>query len=249
MFVVITGATSGIGKELATLYAMEKADLVLTGRRKNELQTIQKNLQETYGNRVEIFVADLSKPEQTRDFYEFASSFDPEVVVNNAGFGVVDYFLQTELEREIQMLETNILSLHRLTKWFSESMSKGVILNVASMAGFLPTPKMAAYAASKAYVNQFSNAIDYEMKKIKPTLRVLSLCPGPVNTEFAQVAGVHMALKGISARTCAKAAIRGIKSKKRVIIPSVSMKLTRFFLRFVPTGILLAISHRLQSKK
>ncbi len=249
MYVAITGATSGIGKELAYQYAKLGNNVILTGRREQELKSIQADLQKQYSIQAQIFKADLSVLSEVEAFYQFASPFEPEIVINNAGFGIVDYFIQAPLDRELNMIQTNIVALHVLTKRFLQSMKQGVILNVASIAGLLPTPKMAAYAATKAYVNHFSNALDYECKHTKPSLRVLSLCPGPVYTEFAQVAGVSMALKGISAETCAKVAIRGIKRKKRIIIPSLPMKLARFFTRFLPLSLSLSVSHSLQKKK
>lgn len=249
MYVAITGATSGIGKELAYQYAKIGHDLILTGRREQELKTIQADLHNQYTVQVQILKADLSILSEVEAFYQFASPFEPEIVINNAGFGIVDYFIQAPLERELSMIQTNIIALHVLTKRFLQSMKQGVILNVASMAGLLPTPKMAAYAATKAYVNHFSNALDYECKHTKPSVSVLSLCPGPVYTEFAQVAGVNMALKGISAKHCAKVAIRGIKRRKRIIIPSFSMKMAKFFTRFLPLSLSLFVSHSLQKKK
>jgi len=249
MYVAITGATSGIGKELAYQYAKLRNNVILTGRREQELKSIQADLQKQYSIQAQIFKADLSVLSEVEAFYQFASPFEPEIVINNAGFGIVDYFIQAPLDRELNMIQTNIVALHVLTKRFLQSMKQGVILNVASIAGLLPTPKMAAYAATKAYVNHFSNALDYECKHTKPSVRVLSLCPGPVYTEFAQVAGVSMALKGISAETCAKVAIQGIKRKKRIIIPSLPMKLARFFTRFLPLSLSLSVSHSLQKKK
>lgn len=249
MYAFITGATSGIGKEIAYLLAQEKMDLLLSGRRVAQLEEIQADIQQRFFVQVQILPADLSVRSEVYELHKLVSAFQPEIVINNAGFGVVDHFIDSSLDTELSMLETNIVSLHILTKLFARSMTKGKILNVASMAAFLPTPKMASYAASKSYVYHFSEAINYEMKKVKPSIQVLSLCPGPVDTGFAQVAGVHMALPGISAKKCAKIAVKGLLKGKRVSIPGFSMKLTRFFVRFIPTRLLLAISYRLQQKK
>jgi hypothetical protein len=171
-------------------------------------------------------------------------------VINNAGFGKVGFFDQIPLKTELNMLELNIMSLHTLTKLFVSTMEKGVILNVGSMAAFLPTPLLSTYAASKAYVVSFSQAVNYELKKQHRNLSVLVLCPGPVATEFGQVAEAQdMGLPGISAKVCASVAIKGILKKKPKIIPSIQMKFLHFIIRFFPTQFILKISYNLQNKK
>jgi uncharacterized protein len=249
MYALVTGATSGIGKEIALLLAQKQINLILAARRVPELQALKTQWENEYKIQVQILPTDLSDRAQVQKLHAFCVPFDPEIVVNNAGFGIVDLFLDIPLENEIAMIETNIVALHTLTKLFARSMTKGKILNVASMAGFLPTPRMASYAATKAYVYHFSEAVNYELKKTKPSLKVLSLCPGPVETEFAEVAGVKMGLKGISAKKCAKDAVNGLMKGRHLTIPDGRMRLTKFFLRFLPTTWVLPISYNLQSKK
>lgn len=249
MYALVTGATSGIGKELARLLAKANIDLILSARRVKELQDLKTELETAHGIQAVVISADLSDRAAVVRLHEEASKYHPEIVVNNAGFGIVDHFVDIPLDKELAMIETNIVALHALTKLFAVSMDKGTILNVASMAGFLPTPRMASYAATKSYVYSLSMAVDHELKHVKPSVRIKVLCPGPVDTGFADVAGVKMALPGISAVHCAKVAYRGLFSKRRVIVPDWKMRLTKFFLRFSPAALSMSVSYRLQSKK
>lgn len=249
MYALVTGATSGIGKEIAKLLAKRNIDLILTGRRVKELDELKTELETAHGVKAVVIPADLSDRDAVKRLHEQASAYQPEIVVNNAGFGIVDHFIDIPLENEIAMIETNIVALHALTKRFARSMTQGTILNVASMAGFLPTPRMASYAATKSYVYSLSMAVDHELKHVKPAVRIKVLCPGPVDTGFADVAGVKMALSGISAEHCAKVAVKGLFSKRRVIVPDGRMRLTKFFLRILPVSWVLSVSYRLQSKK
>lgn len=249
MYALVTGATSGIGKEIARLLAKRNIDLILTARREKELNELKTELETAHGIKAVVLPADLSDRAAVVKLHEQASALNPEIVVNNAGFGIVDHFIDIPLDKEIGMIETNIVALHALTKLFARSMEKGTILNVASMAGFLPTPRMASYAATKSYVYSLSMAVDHELKHVKPSVRVKVLCPGPVDTGFADVAGVTMALKGISAEHCANVAVKGLFSKRRVMIPDWKMRLTKFFLRFAPVSLALAVSYGLQRKK
>jgi uncharacterized protein len=144
MYALVTGATSGIGKEIALLLAQKQINLILAARRVPELQALKTQWENEYKIQVQILPTDLSDRAQVQKLHAFCVPFDPEIVVNNAGFGIVDLFLDIPLENEIAMIETNIVALHTLTKLFARSMTKGKILNVASMAGFLPTPRMAS---------------------------------------------------------------------------------------------------------
>ena len=138
--------------------------------------------------------------------------------MNNAGFGICGFFSEGDLDLELEMIRLNIESLHILTKLYLSTMSKGVIMNVASVAGFIPTPLMATYAATKAYVNNFSRALNYEMKVQKRDIRVLSLCPGPVKTDFWTIAKANQSKYALPVERCARAAVKGIINNKLVII-------------------------------
>jgi hypothetical protein len=246
---LVTGASSGIGKAIATELAKKKINLILVARRQAELDLIKRSLETSYGITVEIRIFDLSTEENCHALFETCKDDHLEIVVNNAGFGCVGLFENLELETELKMLRLNVISVHILTKLFVKSMEQGVILNVASMAGFIPTPNMAAYAASKAYVYNLSEAINYELKRTKKKVRVLSLCPGPVNTNFANVAGAKTGFIGMSAEKCAKIAVNGITRGRHIIIPGFGMKLTKFFLRFLPLRLILPVAFALQRKK
>lgn len=250
MYALITGASSGIGREIAIQLAEKKTNLILVARRIDRLNELKELLSKKHGIDVVIKQYDLSILENCHSLHESVKSYEPEVVINNAGFGRVGAFDQIPLSDEINMLELNILALHALTKLFVGSMKKGVILNVASMAAFLPTPLLATYAASKAYVLSFSRAIDYEQKKEKTGIRVLTLCPGPVKTEFGEVAQASkLSLPGMAVEKCARIAIKGISKKKPKIIPGFSMKFLQFILHFIPTRLVLAISYKVQNRR
>ncbi len=249
MYALITGASSGIGKAMAEQLAQRQINLILNSRRQSELERIKKDLQSRYPVAVEVIAGDLSVESECYRLHRESLPFAPEIIVNNAGFGLIGLFSDLALEDELRMIRLNIEGLHILTKLFVESMGKGVILNVASMAGFLPSPRLASYAATKAYVYSFSRAIDFELRKNKKDIRVLALCPGPVDTNFSAAAGGAIGLKGLSAERCAKIAIRGLFHRRPTIIPGWGMKLVRFFLRFVPLGLVLPISYSIQKKK
>lgn len=250
MYALITGASSGIGMEIAIQLAEKKTNLILVARRTDRLIELKEQLTQKHGIDVVIKNYDLSVLENCHLLHEETKSLNPEIVINNAGFGRVGPFDQIPLKDEINMLELNILSLHTLTKLFVGSMDSGVILNVASMAAFLPTPLLATYAASKAYVLSFSRAIDYEQRKQKTGVRVLTLCPGPVKTEFGEVAKTSkLSLPGMKVEKCAKIAIKGIFRKKPQIIPGFGMKFLQCLLHFIPTKFILYASYKVQSRR
>ena len=147
------------------------------------------------------------------------------------------------------MINTNITALYLLTKLFANSMEKGYILNIASSAAFLPDPKMAVYGATKSFVFSFSNAVNYELKRQDKDVSVSVLCPGPVNTEFNDVAGGSFNIKAMTAKRCAQIGVKGMFNKKRVIVPGALMKISRFFLPLLPAKLLLMLSYNIQSNK
>jgi len=249
LYALVTGASSGIGKAIAEELAKKKIDLIISARRIPELEALKTDLESKYGIKVAIVSADLSIEKECRSLFEECHKFHPEIVVNNAGFGVIGMFSDNDLENELNMIKLNVVGLHILTKLFVASMDEGVILNVSSMAAFLPTPYMAAYAASKAYVYSLSEAINFEVKKSEKKLRVLTLCPGPIDTNFAYAAGSKPGIKGMSAKKCARIAVRGIMKKRHLIIPGFGMRLTKFLLRFFPLWLVLPTAFLIQKKK
>ncbi|MBN2504511.1 MAG: SDR family oxidoreductase [Bacilli bacterium] len=248
-YALITGASSGIGKEIALLLAKKKMNLILVARRMNILETMKTELEMQYGIEVVVKNYDLGNIDNCVKLHNETSEFEPAIVINNAGFGQVGFFDKIPLDKEREMLRLNIESLHAMTKLYLSTMKEGVILNVASMAGFLPTPLMSAYAASKAYVLNFSRALNYELKKQKRNVRVLTLAPGPVDTEFAEVANATNSLKSLSAEKCARIAVKGIEKKKELIIPGFLMRLTHVVVKIVPTRWVLYFAYKLQKSK
>jgi short-subunit dehydrogenase len=249
LYALVTGASSGIGREIARLLAARKYDLIIVARRVAELNDLKLELEGAYGVSVVVKSVDLSNRDNCVKLHWDCIGYDPKIVVNNAGFGRVGPFVDHDLAGDLAMIDTNVVGLHILTKLFAQSMGEGRILNVASIAGFLPTPLLASYAATKAYVCALGVAVDYELRKAKKPIRVLTLCPGPVDTGFSAAAGAGQAFKGMTAERCARIAVRGLLKGRRMIIPGFAMGLTRFFLRFAPLSMILPASYALQRKK
>lgn len=249
MYALITGASSGIGAEFARQLAKEGYHLILVARRKDRLSRLKLQLEQTYSIRVKCLSYDLSKREECIHLYESCKSYHITLVINNAGVGKAGYSTNLSLEEELAILDTNITAVHILTKLFATTLTSAKILNVASIAAFTPIPIMAAYGASKSYVLQYSRAVNYELKKQKSSTRIAVLCPGPVYTEFHQVAGVTNELRGISTKQCVREALVGLKKGKEVIVPSSTTKLMRYLLKFAPTCLTLPIEENIQSKK
>lgn len=249
MYAVITGASSGIGKAMAYELAAKGYNLVLVARREQELQSLKLEIEDKYHTKAVIKVLDISKAENCMKLHSEVSSLNPSIVINNAGFGRVGLFSEINLDTEISMIDTNIVAVEILTKLFVKSMNKGVIMNVASMAGFIPTPLMATYSATKSFVLNFSRSVNYELKKNKSEIRVISLNPGPVVTEFGKVAQTKQKMQGMSAERCARIAVKGLLRKKSVIIPGFLMNLMAVMVKIIPSGLILPVAYRIQDKK
>ena len=247
--VLITGATSGIGMEFARALASEGYGLILTGRRTERLLALKDEMDTD----CRIITADLADEAQCRKLLEDVADTEIDVFINNAGFGAVGSFLETDLDKEITMIRVNDVAMHILFKGILQRMHArggGAILNVASSAGLLPGgPYMAAYYASKSYVVSLTKAVATELREQGSKVYVGCLCPGPVDTEFNRVADVVFSLKGISARQCVAECLAGMKRRKTVIVPTAKMKLAVFFGRFVPDKLMLKITAGQQKKK
>ena len=248
MKALITGASSGIGLEMARYLATKKYELILVGRNKEKLEALQEKLP----TKVTIIVADLSIEQKVKELYVLTRKENIDILINNSGFGVYGDFTKSELSKELEMIDVNIKALHLLTKAFLRDMQdkkSGYILNVASSAAFLPGPMMASYYASKSYVYQLSKAISYEQKRKKTNVQVSVLCPGPVDTNFNKDLKIEFNIKPLSAKYVAKYAIDNLLNNKTVIIPGDKMKISKFFMRFIPDKLLLRISYNIQTKK
>lgn len=248
MKVLITGASSGIGLDMAKYLATMKHELILVARDKEKLE----KLQETLPTKVTIIVADLSNEQKVKELYVLTRKENIDILINNAGFGCFGNFSETDLTTDLDMINTNIKAVHILTKSFLKDMEKrnsGYILNVASSAAFQPGPLMSTYYATKSYVYQLSEALYYEQKKKKSNVQISVLCPGPVDTNFNKVAGVKFGVKPLKSSYVAKYAIDSLLDKKMLIIPGFKMKCAKFFSRFLSDKFLLRITYRIQRKK
>ena len=185
--------------------------------------------------------------------YETVKNENIDILINNAGFGLFGDFETSDTDREMQMVDLNIKTLHLLTKLFLKDFKKknsGYILNVASSAGLMPGgPLMGTYYASKSYVTSLTLAISEELRRAKSNVYIGALCPGPVNTEFNSVAGVRFAIKGLDSHAVSDYAIKSMFKRKTIIIPGLIMKLTNFAKRLIPTKLLLMFTYNIQRKK
>ncbi|MBE6147305.1 MAG: SDR family oxidoreductase [Firmicutes bacterium] len=248
MKALITGASSGIGLEIAKYLDSLDYELILVARDKEKLESFASTLK----NKAKVIVMDLLVEANVKSLYVLTKNEDIEILVNNAGFGDFGTFSETELSKELEMIDLNIKAVHILTKMFLKDMkkkNKGYILNVASSAAFQPGPLMATYYSTKAYVLRLTEAVSYELKKEKSNVKVSCLCPGPVETNFNNVAGVRFSVKPLKADYVAQYAINKMFKNKLVIIPGFKMRCARFFGRFLSDKKLMSITYKIQKKK
>ena len=248
MKALVTGASSGIGKEIAYYLASLGIDLIIVARNKENLEKIKKDVKVN----VKIITMDLITSDNVFKLYDMVKSDDIDILVNNAGFGLFGEFIETDLERELEMIDLNIVAYHILTKLFLQKFSQkdsGYILNVCSSAGFLPGPRLSTYYATKNYVLKLTMAIYEELRHRHSNITICALCPGPVNTNFNKVAHGTFSIKGASSPYVAKYAIEKMFKKKLIIVPTISMKLGLFFSRFIPYKLLLKIVYQIQFRK
>lgn len=248
MKALITGASSGIGKEIAIILNDMGYDLILVSKNARKLEKTRKEINEN----AEIIDMDISSTYNCMKLYNKVKKEDIEIVVNSAGFGLYGNFDETKIDKEMDMIDTNIKGLHILTKLFLHDFkekNRGYILNVASSAAFLPGPLMSTYYATKAYVLHITEAINEELKREKSNVYIGALCPGPVETNFNKVAGVEFNLKSLKASYVALYAIDKMFKRKVIIIPGFKVKLGVFMLRLIPRNLITKISYNIQKKK
>ena len=250
MKALITGATSGIGLDMARYLATKKYELILVARNREKLEIIQEKLP----TKVTIIVADLADEQRVKELCIIAKKENIDILINNAGFGDFGYLPDTDMNKDLEMISTNIKALHILTKSLVKDLEKKetdtYILNVASSAGLMPGgPLMPTYYATKAYVRSLTEALYYEEKKKKTKVHVSVLCPGPVDTNFNNVAGVHFSTKPLKSTYVVKYAIDKMFEGKMLIIPGTGMKMAKFFSRFVSDKFLLRMAYNVQKKK
>lgn len=249
MKALITGASSGIGLDMARYLATKKWELILVARNKEKLEEIQEKLP----TKVTIIVADLSQEQKVKELYVLAKKENIDMLINNAGLGDFGPLSETDLNKDLELINTNVKAVHILTKSFVKDMEKRdtdtYILNVASSAAFQPGPLMSTYYATKSYVYQLTEALYYEEKKKKTKVHVSVLCPGPAETNFNNVAKVKFSVKPLKSAFVARYAIDKTLENKMLIIPGFKMKCAKFFSRFVSDKFLLRIIYRIQKRK
>lgn len=248
MKALITGASSGIGKNMAYYMAELGHDLVLVARSKDELDKIKNEVNVD----VEVIKLDLALTKNVYKLYELTKDKNIDILINNAGFGLFGMFYETDLDRELEMIDLNIKTYHILTKLFLQDFIKkdnGYILNVCSSAGFMAGPRLSTYYATKNYITKLTMAINEELKQMGSNVHISALCPGPVNTNFNNVAHGAFSLKEASPKFVARYAIDKMFSNKLIIIPKFSMKLAVFATRFAPYRLQLFIAYQIQYRK
>ncbi|MGM0506776.1 MAG: SDR family NAD(P)-dependent oxidoreductase [Bacteroidota bacterium] len=255
---LVTGASSGIGKELAREHARHGGDLILVARRNEKLEALKQELQEAHPDpTIHVLAMDLSEPGSATRLSQHMSDLGltVDILINNAGFGVFGPFLETDRRAVEQMLQLNITTLTELTRLLAPAMVRsgyGRVLNVASTAAFQPGPNFSTYYASKAYVLSFSEAIAHELSGTGVT--VTTLCPGPTESEFQERAemGTVALFDRFPLPTSAEVAAYGYRKMiqgKRVAIHGVMNRITSFFARITPRALVLPVVKRLQQNR
>lgn len=250
MKALITGASSGIGRDMARCLANRGYDLVLVARDEEKLKQLKDELEENNKVKVEKMSMDLSIEENCKELHKCVS--DVDILINNAGFGDCGNFTKTDLGKELSMIKTNIVAYHILTKLYLIDMkakNSGKILNVASIAGFMPGPLMATYYSTKSYVVRLSESIREELGKEKSNVQISILCPGPVKTNFNNVANVKFHMREANSKNVADFAITKLLKGKFYIIPGWDVKLAIFFSHFVPSSLISKITYMVQKRK
>ena len=246
MRALITGASSGIGRDMALYLAQKGWDLVIVARRTERLLQLKEQIKNVD---VMCITADLSKTDECKRVYEETKGAQIDMLINNAGFGLAGDFVDTDLDTELQMVDTNVKALHTLTKLYLKDFVKrdsGRILNVASIASFMPGPLLATYYDTKNYVLRLTQAIYKELKKKGSKVTVSALCPGPINTEFFDVANVKFLIAGVKSEYVAKLAVDKALKGKLIILPGI-VKVVPFLLRLVPQKLVMSILYKVQS--
>ena len=251
---LITGASSGIGRDIALQLASKNYNIIAVARSKDKLEDLKKRIEDHGEVKVDIYILDIVNREGVYKLYEYVKEKygNIDILINNAGFGKCGNFVDIELEEEIKMVGTNITALHMLTKLFLKDMVKkdyGYILNVASIAGFFPGPLMATYYATKSYVITLTESIRYELKKKKSKVVISALCPGPVDTNFNKVANVKFSLKSQNSKKVAEIAIKKLFKNKALIFTNKFVYMARVCSKILPDNLMAKFCYNSQKRK
>lgn len=248
MKALITGATSGIGRDMAVILSRMGIDLIIASRDTEKMKRIARRLPV----HVKTITVDLSKEADCYDLYNETKNEEIDILINNAGFGAFGRFWDIPLETELNMIDLNIRAVHILTKLFLADFRKrdrGYILNVASSAGFLAGPLMSTYYATKSYVLRLTEAIHEELRRSGSNVKITALCPGHVETGFDARANVRNSIGGVSSYQVAKVGIAGMFQGKVVVLPGMLMKLTYIGEKFLSERLMLRAAYHAQSQK
>ena len=257
MYALVTGASAGIGMEIAKYLGTLGYDLILSARSEDRLEQTRRVILGRYPDRsVHLMPADLSRREECFRLYRDASALAGDdgisYVANNAGMGVYGLFLETDLEKELDLIDLNVTSVHILSKLFLRDMVKkdrGVLLNVGSCAGFMAGPTFSSYYASKNYVVRLTEAIHEELRRAGSPVKVSCLCPGPTDTAFNRNSGVAVSGQQISAVQAAKEGVDGAVRGKMIVIPGRKMPIIVTASRLMGEHLSTRINYLLQVKK
>lgn len=251
-YAIVTGASSGIGYEMADILATKGYPLILVARRKDRLEALKNKLTDTYNIDVQVVAMDLSSPEAANVLHDTTvkAGWDVEILINNAGFGMQSHFFHQSMSRMAEMVQLNIIALTQLTHLYALDFVKrggGKILQVASSASFVPTPYLSSYAATKSYVRHFSDGLGHELRGTKVSLT--TLYPGFTATEFGQVAEAEVPwmvqATQTNAREVAEAGIKGMLNGKKRVIPGWFNKLSAWSAGILPRNLMVFITGNL----
>lgn len=252
MIALVTGASSGIGRDIARSLAKHGINVIITARRRDRLAELKEELTREYGVKVMYIAADLTDERQCFRLYESVKKYDIDILVNNAGFGVFGEFAETDLKQELDMLDVNVRAFHILFKLFLRDFVRrdcGFILNSASMAGFFPGPLFSSYYASKAYIVRMTQAVAEELHARHSNVKVSMLCPGPVATEFEERARVRFSVPPVSSEKLAETAVRNMFGGRLIITPNVWQKAGLFVGKLIPDSALALVARLIQSSR
>lgn len=248
MVALITGASSGIGHDIAKILSDKGYSLILVARSTDKLEALAQEL----STKAIIIPADLADESDCFNIYEQVKDIPIDIIINNAGFGVYGKFVETVLTKELSMIDVNIKAVHILTKLFLKDFrirNRGFILNVASSAAFLPGPLLSSYYASKAYVLRLTEAIYEELRRENSKVYIGALCPGPVATHFDNTAGVKSSLSALDSYYVANYALDKMFKRKTIIVPGITIKVACFFNKIVPEKLAARIAYIIQKRK
>jgi len=248
MKALVTGASSGIGRDMAIYLGELGYDLILVSRDEARLKETASKIK----THVDIYPTDLTRKENCFRLYDKYKDDNVVLLVNGAGFGLFGNTWETDIQKELKMIDLNITAVHILTKLFLQDMVKkdrGRILNISSSAGFLAGPILNTYYASKNYVTKFTLGIYEELRRVGSHVHISCLCPGPVDTNFNKVAGGSFNMKALSSEYVARYAVDKFLDGKLIIIPGFTVRLGVFFNRFLSYKLSLKIVYNIQKKK